>query len=153
MMSQFSWLKKCGKIWTSSWRGSDNYFANWVTSLNFRFLKSLKSISSLSKTRDMPMNEQIRHFYEFGPFKIDVNNFLLMLNTEIIALPRKSFDLLRLLVENQGQLVEKTRIIETVWSDIFVEESSLTTAISGLRKALGDDAARPQYIQTVAKRG
>ena len=62
------------------------------------------------------------------------------------------FDLLRVLVENAGHLVEKDRLLKEVWADAFVEESNLNRGISVLRKALGETAAE-RYIETVPKRG
>jgi DNA-binding winged helix-turn-helix (wHTH) protein len=57
------------------------------------------------------------------------------------------------LVENAGELVEKDTIISTVWKDRFVEESNLTYNIKMLRKALGDNAAEPTFIETIPRRG
>src|SRR5258708_12314343 len=75
MMSPFSLLKKCGILRTCSWRGSNNCLANWVTSLAFSILKVLKQVSIFPKIRETSINKQIRHFYKFGSYKLDVNNY------------------------------------------------------------------------------
>jgi Tol biopolymer transport system component/DNA-binding winged helix-turn-helix (wHTH) protein len=62
------------------------------------------------------------------------------------------FDLLRVLVENSGHLVEKDRLLNKVWAGTFVDESNLSRGISVLRKTLGETAAE-RYIETVPKRG
>ncbi len=57
------------------------------------------------------------------------------------------------MVENAGHLIEKDELIEKLWQDRFVEESNLTFNIKMLRKALGDNAQRPRFIETVQSRG
>lgn len=56
-----------------------------------------------------------------------------------MPLTLKAFDLLQLLAENQGHLLEKDEILRRVWPDAVVEENNLTVTISSLRKALGED--------------
>ncbi|MGH9948205.1 MAG: winged helix-turn-helix domain-containing protein [Pyrinomonadaceae bacterium] len=74
-------------------------------------------------------------------------------NSEPVALTPKVFDTLEILVENSGQLLTKDDLMKTIWQDQFVEESNLTSNIKMIRKALGDDAAHPQFIETVPRRG
>ena len=69
-----------------------------------------------------------------------------------VALTPRVFDLLRVLVENAGHLVEKDRLLQEVWRDAFVEEANLNRAISVLRRALGEKPSE-RYIETVPKRG
>lgn len=70
-----------------------------------------------------------------------------------IELPPRLFDALLFMVENAGQLLDKDRLLAVLWPGLVVEENSLSQCISGLRKALGDDAQRPRFIQTVPRRG
>jgi TolB-like protein/Tfp pilus assembly protein PilF len=70
-----------------------------------------------------------------------------------LAIPPKAADTLQLLLENAGTVVEKSRLLDTVWGDVVVGEGSLTRTISILRKALGGEAASRAYIATVSKRG
>lgn len=92
------------------------------------------------------------HCYEFGPFRLDVGERLLFRGQEIVPLTPKVVETLLVLVENRGQLLHKNELMEAVWPDTFVEESSLAQNISLLRKALGEDQGR-QYIETLPKRG
>ena len=66
-----------------------------------------------------------------------------------VAMTPKVFDLLLLLVQNSGHLVEKRDLLNHLWPESFVEETNLNRNISVLRKLLGDD----EYIETVPKRG
>lgn len=61
----------------------------------------------------------------------------------------RTFDLLFVLVENSGRLVEKEEIYNRVWGDQVVEESNLTVQVSAIRKALGERTQNPRYIATV----
>jgi DNA-binding winged helix-turn-helix (wHTH) protein/TolB-like protein/Flp pilus assembly protein TadD len=93
--------------------------------------------------------EQKPQGYEFGPFRVEVEERLLFRGEERVSLPPKVVDTLFVLIENRGRLLEKGVLLDAVWPDTFVEESSLAQNISLLRKALGDDA----YIETLPKRG
>lgn len=92
------------------------------------------------------------HCYEFGPFRLDAEERLLFRGQEIVPLTPKVVETLLVLVENRGQLLHKNELMEALWPDTFVEESSLAQNISLLRKALGEDQVR-QYIETLPKRG
>jgi len=91
--------------------------------------------------------------YSFGDFRIDAVERVLMRKGELVPLTPKVFDLLLLLVENHGHVVEKERLMKEVWPDAFVEEGNLTQNISVLRKALGNSINGNQYIQTIPRRG
>ncbi len=99
------------------------------------------------------MHKQTRQLYEFGPFRLDVDERLLMREGRVAPLPPKVFDTLLVLVENSGRVISKDELMQSLWPDTFVEESNLTQNISQLRRALGDGAAEAQYIETIPKRG
>ena len=94
-----------------------------------------------------------KNTYEFGPFQFDLAERVLMRNGEGISLTPKASEILVILLSNAGQLVEKDELIREIWPDTFVEEANLTQNIFRLRKALGDHRTKPNYIETVAKRG
>jgi DNA-binding winged helix-turn-helix (wHTH) protein len=53
------------------------------------------------------MSQQIKHIYEFGPFRLDAEERLLLRESESVPLTPKAFDLLRVLVEHHGHLLER----------------------------------------------
>ncbi len=99
------------------------------------------------------MSQQIKHLYEFGPFRLDAGERLLLREGESVPLTPKAFDLLLALVEHHGRLLEKDELLKLVWPDTFVEEANLSYNISLIRKALGDGENGQKYIETVPKRG
>jgi DNA-binding winged helix-turn-helix (wHTH) protein/TolB-like protein/tetratricopeptide (TPR) repeat protein len=99
------------------------------------------------------MNRRALHFYEFGPFRLNATERLLLRDFEVVPLTPKVFDLLLVLVENTGHVLEKTDLMEHLWPDSFVEESSLTQNISLLRRALAEGGVENNYIETIPKRG
>ncbi|MGA9769336.1 MAG: winged helix-turn-helix domain-containing protein [Blastocatellia bacterium] len=99
------------------------------------------------------MHRQIKHFYEFGPFRLDVGERILMCEDRIVALTPKAFETLLALVENSGRIVEKDFLMKQIWPNTFVEEVSLARNVSALRKALGEIDGVNQYIETFPKRG
>src|SRR5688572_15300008 len=93
------------------------------------------------------------HLYRFGDFDLSVEESVLRQKSLPVSLTPKMFEVLSVLVRNHGRIVAKDELMKTVWADSFVEESNLTVTINQLRKALGDDAYKPVYIETVARRG
>ena len=96
---------------------------------------------------------RLRHFYEFGRFRLEPDEHLLRNGDQPLALAPKYFDLLVFLVQNSGRLLTKDEIMQTVWSGNFVEEANLTVAISAIRKTLAEKESGVQYIETVPKKG
>jgi len=70
-----------------------------------------------------------------------------------VELEPRVMDLLVLLARQPGVVISKSDIMKTLWGDIHVNEDALTRSVFKLRKALGDDAREPIYIETVSKRG
>jgi DNA-binding winged helix-turn-helix (wHTH) protein/Tfp pilus assembly protein PilF len=91
--------------------------------------------------------------YEFGPFKLNVEERTLLNEGRVVQLTPKVFDTLVILLERRGQLVRKDELMESLWPDSFVEERNLAQNIFLLRKALGDGEKGRRYIQTVPKGG
>jgi DNA-binding winged helix-turn-helix (wHTH) protein/TolB-like protein/Tfp pilus assembly protein PilF len=99
------------------------------------------------------MDKQDRCLYEFGPFRLDLTERLLLREDEPVPLTPVVFETLVVLVQRRGHLVERDELLKTLWPDSFVEEGNLTNNISTLRKTLGESKGNPQYIETVPKRG
>jgi Tol biopolymer transport system component/DNA-binding winged helix-turn-helix (wHTH) protein len=99
------------------------------------------------------MSLAVKHSYRFGEFAVDDDQKVLLRNGSLMPLAPKVFDTLLILVENSGRIVAKEELMRRLWPDSFVEESNLTFNIQQLRKALGDNARQPQFIETVARRG
>lgn len=89
----------------------------------------------------------------FGPFRFDVIDKTLSRDGEEIRLPPRALLILDHLLERPNRVVGKQDLLDLVWKDAFVGESSLTEAIGVLRQALGDSASGAEYIQTVHRRG
>jgi DNA-binding winged helix-turn-helix (wHTH) protein/TolB-like protein/Tfp pilus assembly protein PilF len=99
------------------------------------------------------MNKQPDKLYEFGDFRLSVSERLLQRQGVDVPLPSKVFDILLVLVQNHGHVVDKERLMNEVWPDTFVEENNLKVYISSLRKALGENPEGQKYIETLPKRG
>lgn len=91
--------------------------------------------------------------YRFGDFTLDVENRVLCRGTDRVELNARYFDALVLLVRAGGSLVEKDRFFGEVWGDVVVSDGALTQCIKAVRQALGDDATRPRYVETVPRHG
>ena len=94
-----------------------------------------------------------KHFFEFGPFRLDPAERLLLRNNQTVPLAPKAFDTLLLLVENGGHLLTKDELMKRIWPGTFVEEVNLAQNISAIRRVLDDKNGGTRYIETVAKGG
>ena len=99
------------------------------------------------------MGQQDNQSYEFGRFRLNVADRVLLREGELVPLTPKVFDILLVLVESSGQVVAKDDLMKRVWPNTFVEEGNLTQNISLLRKALGETPGGVQFIETVPRRG
>jgi DNA-binding winged helix-turn-helix (wHTH) protein len=84
------------------------------------------------------MSRRVNHLYEFGPFRLDPSEHALLRDGQVIPLRPKVFDILLVLVQNHGHLVEKDELMRLVWAEQFVEEGNLNKNVSMLRQALDD---------------
>ena len=99
------------------------------------------------------MGVSTRHFYEFGPFRLEPAEHLLLRESQPVSLAPKAFELLFFLLQNSGRLITKDQIMQAVWPGSFVEEANLTVWISVLRKTLGEGEGGLHYIETIPKKG
>src|SRR3990170_7408166 len=91
--------------------------------------------------------------FRFDRFMLDPRDRQLRRDGATVELNARYLDALALLVREQGKLVSKDRFLEEVWRGVPVTDEALTQCIKTLRKQLGDDAARPRFIETVPKHG
>lgn len=91
--------------------------------------------------------------YRFDAFRLDVPNRQLWHGATRLDLNARYFDALVLLVREHGRLVEKDRLFDEVWGDVVVSDAALTQGIKEIRKALGDEASNPRFIETVPRYG
>lgn len=91
--------------------------------------------------------------FRFDRFRLDLGDRQLRDGNQAVELNSRYFDALALLVREQGRLVSKDRFLDEVWSGVPVTDEALTQCIKTLRRQLGDDAAKPRFIETVPKHG
>lgn len=101
----------------------------------------------------MPANS--RRIFRFGAFEADPLTGELRKSGVRIRLQEQPFQVLLVLLERPGELVSREELRRRLWpADTFVDfDHSLNTVINKLRDALGDTAANPRFIETLARRG
>jgi Tol biopolymer transport system component/DNA-binding winged helix-turn-helix (wHTH) protein len=95
------------------------------------------------------MSGQEKHFYEFGPFRLDPLKRRLLRDGAPVPLTPKAFETLLALVRQSGETLEKDDLMRQVWPDAAVEENNLNQNITALRKSLGDSRHESRYIATI----
>jgi DNA-binding winged helix-turn-helix (wHTH) protein/tetratricopeptide (TPR) repeat protein len=93
--------------------------------------------------------------YRFGVFEVSVESRELFRHGRRIKLQDQPFELLLFLLEHPGEIVEREFLQQRLWpANTFVDfGQSLSTAVTKLRQALGDDADNPRFIETIPRRG
>lgn len=101
----------------------------------------------------MQENGSLNSSLSFGEFKLDTDLRRLLRSGEPVPLHARTFDLLELLTQRNGEIVSKDEILDTIWNGQFVEEANLTVQVSALRKALGETSRSPRFLVTVPGKG
>jgi adenylate cyclase len=91
------------------------------------------------------------NMFQFEGYTLDITRNSLRAADREVALRRKSFELLRYLVENPDRLVTKEELLKAIWPNVAVTDESLTQCVSEVRQAIGD--SRQTIIATVPRRG
>lgn len=90
--------------------------------------------------------------YHFGRYQLDPARDRLMLDGATVPIASRALEILKILLQADGELVDKASLIAAVWPTTFVEEAALRVHVSALRKALGAESGE-QYVQNVPGRG
>src|SRR5688572_17371710 len=99
------------------------------------------------------MHDPPRKIYSFDGYRLDPLKRKLEREGQSIHLPAKAFDLLVVMAETNGRLLEREELFQLLWPGQFVEESNLSVTVSALRKALGEQKGEERYILTIPRQG
>ncbi|MBV9927790.1 MAG: AAA family ATPase [Acidobacteria bacterium] len=91
--------------------------------------------------------------FHFTPFSLDTGVGLLYRDGVPVPLEPRAVKLLAYLVRSRGRVVPKEELLDKVWADVFTTDAVLKQAVSQIRRALGDAADAPRYVQTFHARG
>jgi DNA-binding winged helix-turn-helix (wHTH) protein len=91
--------------------------------------------------------------FRFGDHSLDTDRRELRRGSALVALEPQVFDLLVYLVQNRNRVVSKDDLLEAVWGGRIVSESALTSRITAVRKAIGDDGRAQRLIRTMPRKG
>lgn len=94
-----------------------------------------------------------KQHYSFGRFQLHPHRRALFSQGKVVPLVPKALEMLLLLVENRGKVLEKQELLESLWPGSIVEEANLSQTIYLLRRALGEGSDGQQYVETIPKRG
>src|SRR5262249_39719162 len=106
-------------------------------------------MAQASSTNAQPTAELALHF---GPFCLEAAKQLWRGDQRIDLRPR-SLAMLRYLLERPHQLVTKEELLKRLWPGIYVSSTVVKVCVREIRHALGDEAAKPQFIETVGMKG
>src|SRR5579862_4124982 len=91
---------------------------------------------------------------KFGVFEFDESSGELRRNGVLVHLSPQPLQILKLLIENTGEIVHRDRIRQEIWNGTTVDfDRSLNVAVAQIRSVLNDDAANPRFVQTIPRRG
>jgi len=106
----------------------------------------------------VPLSMQVpasRRVACFGPFELDLKAGELHRDGKVVRLQEQPFQVLKMLLENPGEVVTREELRRTLWPNdtVVAFDQSINAAIKKLRLALGDSVENPQYVETVGRRG
>ncbi|HEX2061370.1 MAG TPA: winged helix-turn-helix domain-containing protein [Thermoanaerobaculia bacterium] len=91
--------------------------------------------------------------FRFGDFQLDLDRYELRRGGEVVKTEPRVLEVLNFLIERRDRVVSKEELLDTIWSDVHVSESALTTTIRDARRALGDGSGDSKWIRTIYGRG
>src|SRR5438876_1566184 len=91
--------------------------------------------------------------YAFREYLLDVDRRELRCGAVLIAAEPQTFDLLLYLIQNRERVVSKDDLMAAVWSGRIVSESTLSSQVTAVRHAIGDDGERQILVRTLARKG
>ncbi|AZZ96075.1 winged helix-turn-helix domain-containing protein [Pseudoalteromonas sp. R3] len=91
--------------------------------------------------------------YRLGRYFVDVSRNEIVQGDSTVSVPPKAMEVLHVLIQNQGKVIEFTTLTELVWHNRVVSPNSLQRCISQLRQAFGEDSKSQSVIRTHARRG
>jgi two-component system alkaline phosphatase synthesis response regulator PhoP len=102
----------------------------------------IKKVKALTRRlRDVEDSEKVQNI---GTLMIDSGSYTVTVNDKVIALPKKEFELLTLLISSPGNVFKRDEILNKVWSNVVVGDRTIDVHIRKLRKKIGD-----QYFKTI----
>ncbi len=107
----------------------------------------------MDKILDSVKPHETNDFYDFSGFRLDGQKRRLWRGDEVVALTPKEFEVLFFLVKRAGQVVEKEELLDAIWTDVYVEETTLARNVSWLRQKLSAASGGAKLIETIPKRG
>ena len=99
------------------------------------------------------MREQQEPIYRFDDVEVRMRPIGVRRGDRMIGVEPKAHAVLLQLLSHAGEAMERERLLDTVWGHRHVTPSVLNRIVAQLRRALGDDASNPRYIQTLHGRG
>jgi len=100
-----------------------------------------------------PMTGSKSFIFLLADVEVREREFSLIKSGEVLPVEPKAFRVLLFLLRNPQKLIAKEELLNAVWGDAVVTDSSLTRTIAQLRRLLGDETRNPRYIETVATVG
>ncbi len=91
--------------------------------------------------------------FRFGEFELDLDRYELRRGGEVVKAEPRILEVLNYLITQRERVVSKEELLDTIWKDVHVSESALTTTIRDVRRALNDSPTEPQWIRTIYGRG
>src|SRR5262245_65648039 len=101
----------------------------------------------------LPRRRSAEVQYLFGDYALDPDRRELTRQAEAVAIGPKVFDLLLHLIQNREHVVSKDDLLQAVWSGRIVSESTLTSHINAVRKAIGDSGEEQRLVRTITRKG
>ena len=100
--------------------------------------------------RIMPKNDQSEKIFTFDNLEIDLNNFTVKVNDEIIPLTKKEIEILWTLATNQNKVFTRENLLDLIWGfDYFGESRTVDTHIKRLRAKLDNYEHKKWNIKTI----
>lgn len=99
------------------------------------------------------MNSSSKRIFRFGDVEVDLAQGSIRRGGEELHLRQQTFQVMIYLLENRERPVTKDELLKSIWKETAVTDDALVQCVMDIRRAIGDDSRRPQFIKTLPKVG
>ena len=104
-------------------------------------------------TRDQSIDDAPPSALQVGEWQVAPALNQISRASEFVRIEPKAIELLVFLAQRRGAVVSREELLTALWPGVIVGDNALTQVVTKLRKALGDTAREPSYIEAISKRG
>jgi DNA-binding response OmpR family regulator len=107
-------------------------------------------VKAVLRRMETEPNDKAENLFRSGGLEVNFRLYECCRNGKAVSLTNHEFELLKYLIRNRGQVINRDELLNEVWGkDVFVTPHTVDTHMANLRKKIEDDPSRPRFIKSI----